>query len=130
MAENNATLDEIETFLNEFKEKAKVFGIVYNIEKEENLQTLLELELFGSTRDRYIMSLRPEDYYQGPDENDYDKDEGNVWMFGIGIRKRGKKKKIPIYIKIYVTKEERAANYCISFHIARFEMKFPYKTQI
>ncbi len=90
MAENNATLDEIETFLNEFKEKAKVFGIVYNIEKEENLQTLLELELFGNIRDRYILSLKPEDYYQGPDENEYDKDEGKVWMFGIGIRKSGK----------------------------------------
>ena len=48
-------------------------------------------------------------------------------MFGIGIKKRGKKKKIPIYIKIYITKVNGAANFCISFHKARFEMTFPYK---
>ena len=61
---------------------------------------------------------------------DYDKEEGPVWMFGIGIKKRGKKKKLPIYIKIYITKTEGASNYCISFHVAKFEMLFPYKTEL
>ncbi len=130
MADNKATKEEVEAFLNEFKEKAKVFGIVYNDDKGENRQTLLDLELFGSKRDEYILNLRPEDYYQGPDENDYDKDEGPVWMFGIGIKKRGKKKKLPIYIKIYITKTEGASNYCISFHVAKFEMSFPFKTEL
>jgi hypothetical protein len=130
MADNKATLEEVAAFLNEFKEKAKVFGIVYNIDKEENQQTLFDLELFGSKRDQYILNLRPEDYYQGPDTNDYDEEEGPVWMFGIGIKKRGKKGKVPIYIKIYITKAEGASNYCISFHIARFPMSFPYKIEI
>ena len=130
MADNEATLEEVAAFLNEFKEKAKVFGIVYNIDKEENQQTLFDLELFGSKRDQYILNLRPEDYYQGPDTNDYDEEEGPVWMFGIGIKKRGKKGKVPIYIKIYITKAEGASNYCISFHIARFPMSFPYKIEI
>lgn len=130
MAGNRATREEVEAFLNEFKEKAKVFGIVYNEDKGENRQTLLDLELFGSKRDQYILNLRPEDYYQGPDENDYDKEEGPVWMFGIGIKKRGKKKKLPIYIKIYITKADGASNYCISFHVAKFEMSFPYKTEL
>ena len=130
MADNKATKEEVEAFLNEFKEKAKVFGIIYNDDKGENRQTLLALELFGSKRDEYILNLLPEDYYQGPDENDYDKKEGPVWMFGIGIKKRGKKKKLPIYIKIYITKTEGASNYCISFHVAKFEMLFPYKTEL
>lgn len=130
MAGNNATKEEVEAFLNEFKEKAKVFGIVYNDDKGENRQTLFDLELFGSKRDQYILDLRPEDYYQGPDENDYDRDEGPVWMFGIGIKKRGKKKRLPVYIKIYNTKAEGASNYCISFHVAKFEMSFPYKTEL
>lgn len=60
MAGNRATREEVEAFLNEFKEKAKVFGIVYNEDKGENRQTLLDLELFGSKRDQYILNLRPE----------------------------------------------------------------------
>lgn len=130
MADNKATKEEIEAFLNEFKAKSRIFGIVYNIDKEENQKTLFELELSGSKRDQYILNLKPEDYYQGPDINDYGEEEGQVWMFGIGIRKRGRGKKIPIYIKIYITKVEGAANYCISFHIAKFKMIFPYKEEI
>lgn len=130
MADNNATYDEVKAFLDEFKAKARVFGIDYNIDKEENQQTLFDLELFGSKRDEHILNLKPEDYYQGPDENDYDSEEGPVWMFGIGIKKRGRGKKIPIYIKIYITKVANTSNYCISFHVAKFEMKFPYKTQL
>ena len=130
MAGNTATYDEVKVFLDEFKAKASVFGIVYNMDKEENLQTLLDLELFGSKRDSYILDLRPEDYYQGPDENDYDNKEGPVWMFGIAIKKKGKRGKVPIYIKIYITKTEGSPNYCISFHTAKFPMTFPYKSEI
>ncbi len=130
MAENKATLEQVDAFLNEFKVKARVFGIEYNNEKKENLQTLFELEISANKRDEYIFSLRPEDYYQGPDSNDYDNEDGDVWMFGIGIKKRGRGKKIPVYIKIYITNVNARANYCISFHIAKFEMTFPYKTTI
>ena len=127
MADNNATLEEVEAFLNEFQAKARVFGIIYNNDKEENFQTLLDLELRADERDNYIFALKPEDYYQGPDKNDYDSEEGNVWMFGIGIKKKRKRKIIPIYIKIYITKVNGAANYCISFHEAKYPMTFPYK---
>ena len=123
MADNNATLKQVEAFLRAFHTKARIFGIVYNMDKEENQQTLFDL-------DEYILALKPEDYYQGPDKNDYDPEEGNVWMFGIGIKKRGRGKKIPIYIKIYITKINGAANYCISFHKAKFEMTFPYKATL
>jgi len=128
MAGNTATLEEIGAFLEEFQEKAKVFGIYYNIEKEENLQTLFDLEIKAKDRDKYILGLKAVDYYQGPDRNDYDPDEGLVWMFGIGIKKKGKKgPKIPIYIKIFVQKRDGAPTFCISFHKAKFDMKFPYK---
>ncbi len=130
MAGNNATIEQVDAFLKEFQAKAKVFGICYNIDKEENQQTLFDLEMPASKRDEYILSLRPEDYYQGPDVNDYDPNEGDVWMLGIGIRKNGKGPIIPIYIKIYITKVNGAANYCISFHRAKFEMTFPYKDSL
>lgn len=54
------------------------------------------MELSGSKRDELILNLKPEDYYQGPDTNQDDSEEGDVWMFGIGIKKRGKRKKIPM----------------------------------
>lgn len=130
MADSNATYDEVKSFLEEFKVKARVFGIVYNIDKEENQQALFDLEMPAGKRDEYILNLNPEDYYQGPDTNDYDSEEGAVWMFGIGIRKHGRGKKIPIYIKIYITKAEGASNYCISFHVAKFPMSFPYKNEL
>ena len=98
MADNNATLEQVDAFLKEFQVKAKVFGIDYNIDKEENQQTLFDLEISASKRDECILSLKPEDYYQGPDVNDYDSEDGDVWMFGIGIKKRGRGKTIPIYL--------------------------------
>lgn len=130
MAGNKATLQEVEAFLIEFKAKARVFGIIYNMDKEENQQTLFDLELFGRKRDQYILNLRSEDYYQGPGKNDYDDEEGPIWMFGIGIKKKGEKAKIPIYIKIYIASAEGSPNYCVSFHIAKFPMIFPYKEKI
>ena len=130
-ADNKATLEEIEAFLNEFKTKSKIFGIDYDRHKEENFQTLLDLEMPPDERTTYLYNLEPTDYYQGPGKNDYDDQEGDVWMFGIGIKKkRGKKKKIPIYIKIYITKVNGAHNFCISFHKAKFDMVFPYKQEL
>lgn len=35
MAGNEAKYDEVKAFLDEFKAKAEVFGIVYNIDKME-----------------------------------------------------------------------------------------------
>lgn len=130
MADNKATLEQVDAFLKEFQEKARVFGIRYNDNKEENLQTLFDLEMQPQKRDEYLLALRPEDYYQGPDVNDYNADEGEVWMFGIGIRKHGKGRIIPIYIKIYITNKNGKATYCISFHKAGFEMTFPYKQEL
>ena len=130
MADNKATLQQVDAFLKEFQVKARVFGINYSIDKEENLQTLFDLEMPASKRDEYILSLKPEDYYQGPDDNDYASEEGDVWMFGIGIKKNGRGPKIPIYIKIYITKVNGAPNYCISFHRAKFAMTFPYKSEL
>ncbi|MBQ6578314.1 MAG: toxin [Bacteroidales bacterium] len=130
MARNDATKEQVEAFLNEFIPKSKIFGLTFDTVKEENLQTMLELELYGDKRKELIYKLKPEDYYQGPDSNDYDSTEGDVWMFGIGVRKNGKGKTYPVYIKIYITKICNAPNYCISFHIAKYPMSFPFKDSI
>lgn len=105
-----------------------MFGIVYNIDKEENQQTLFDLELFGSKRDEYILNLQPEDHYQGPDVNDYDSEEGSVWMFGIGIKKRGRGKKIPIYIKFISPRQQ--THRPIVYHFILQDLKWSFLLRI
>lgn len=130
MSRSDATLSQVEKFLSEFKMKSRIFGIVYNMDKNENRQTMIDLELFGDKRDKVIYNLNARDYYQGPESNINNPNEGNVWMFGVGVYERNKRKKIPIYIKIYITVLQGEPNYCISFHRAKFKMIFPYKTEL
>lgn len=92
MADNKATLDEVKAFLNEFHQKTRVFGITYNNDKEENMQTLLDLELPSNKRDEYILNLLPEDYYQGPSDNEYGEDEGPGCLVLV-LRKKARVRK-------------------------------------
>ena len=39
------TKDEVQQFLNQLKEKIKVFGIIFRDDRGKNLQTLAELEI-------------------------------------------------------------------------------------
>lgn len=57
MADNKATLEQVDAFLKEFQEKARVFGIRYNDNKDENLQTLFDLEMQPQKRDEYLLAL-------------------------------------------------------------------------
>lgn len=118
MADNKATLDEVITFLNEFQQKAKVFGIIYNNDKEENMQTLFDLELPPNKRDEYILNLLPEDYYQGPSDNEYGAKEGPVWIFGIGIKKRVRVRKYQYTLK-YILQDMRMHQLTASHSIKR-----------
>ena len=45
----NAEEREVEQFLNEFKQKMEVFSIVF-LDREKNLQTLLDLEIVEANR--------------------------------------------------------------------------------
>lgn len=119
MADNKAKKDEVEGFLKEFKERARFFGIVYVDGKPENVSTLAELEISGKQRDEFVLALEAEDYYQGPDKNDYP-GQNDVWMFGKEIK--GKE----VYIKIYIGKTN-LSNVCISFHIAKSKITYPLK---
>lgn len=71
MKNSQATIEEVDAFLKEFKERAKLFGIVYVDGKPNNVDTLNQLEITPKERDNYVLSLTAEDYSQGPDTNDY-----------------------------------------------------------
>jgi hypothetical protein len=120
MKNNQATIEEVNAFLKEFKERAKLFGIVYVDSKPNNVDTLNELEITPKERDGYVLSLTAEDYSQGPDANDYP-GQNDVWVFGKFIKRK------ELYIKIYINAFLNQPNVCISFHIAKHPMSYPLK---
>lgn len=131
MAPNNATYEEVEAFLKEFKKKAIYLPIpiVYYDDRGKNKQALLDLEITASKRDEYVLHLTPEDYCQGPDKNKLNSSWNDVWMFGIYIKKKSTKELLPVYIKIFITNIANGPNFCISFHIAADPLSFPLKQQ-
>jgi len=113
-----ATEEEVKIFLQEFKAKVDVFGIVIRRERTENLQTILDLELTNITVREHIKKLMYKDFYKGPTaDNDGDP---SLWEFGKEIK--GKE----VYIKItlgYLNKP----TICISFHYPIRTIKYPFK---
>ena len=85
MKNSQATKEEVNAFLKEFKERAKLFDIVYVDSKPNNIDTLTALDITLNDRKNYVLSLETEDYCQGPDKNDYP-DQNDVWVFGKQIK--------------------------------------------
>lgn len=94
MAKNNATKEQVETFLKRFKERANFFGITFS-ERDENLDTLIILGITYNERKTLVLNLVAEDYYQGPDDNLSDTYQGDVWMFGIRVKEKSSRKEHP-----------------------------------
>ena len=120
MENNHATKEEVEAFLQAFKERSKQFDIVYIDEKPNNIDTLNILEITPKSRDKYVLSLTFQDYSQGPDKNHFP-NQNDVWVFGKIIK--GKE----VYIKVYINAKQNMPNICISFHIAEHAMSYPLK---
>lgn len=120
MKNSQATIEEVDAFLKEFKERAKLFGIVYVDGKPNNVDTLNQLEITPKDRDNYVLSLTAEDYSQGPDTNDYP-GQNDVWVFGKFVKRK------ELYIKIYINAFMNQPNVCISFHIAKYPMSYSLK---
>lgn len=110
----------IRDFLIEFKRIATEGRGIDFIPRRDNLDALADLGLtLRNARDE-IMALSVMDYCEGP-EDDRDK-PGEIWVFGKEIE--GKE----VYIKLKVASagEEKLAK-CISFHISRRPLRFPYR---
>lgn len=93
MKNSQATKEEVNAFLKEFKERAQLFGIIYVDSKPNNIDTLTALDITQNDRKNYVLSLDTEDYSQGPDKNDYP-GQNDVWVFGKQIKGQ------EVYIKI------------------------------
>lgn len=110
--------NDVKAFLQEFKVKLDVYGVVIKRERAENLQTILDLELTNITVREHLKKLTYKDFYKGPTE-----DSGggpSLWEFGKEIKAK------EVYIKItlgYLNKP----TICISFHYPIRTIKYPFK---
>ena len=114
-----ATIQEVETFLKEFKVKMKIFEILFRDQRKKNTQALLSLEITPIARKAIIESLVANEYSEGPlDDNLYG--IASMWVFGKKV------KKVEVYIKISMGQPNNKV-LCISFHDAEHLMNYPFK---
>jgi len=103
----------INEFLQRFKEKINESDLQV-IPTTKNRLELLQTGLLPHERTRIILSLTKENYSSGP-EPDRDA-SGEVWVFGCRLERE------LIYIKLKLDNEAK----CLSFHLAEYDMEFPY----
>jgi len=110
---------EVEKYLKELKVKMEIFDILFLDDRGMNQQTLHDLEISPAKRKEIISSLKFDDYSQGPLD---EKMRGilPMWVFGKQVKKK------EVYIKISMGIENNKV-VCISFHIAKRPMNYPFK---
>ncbi len=113
------TVEEVQSFLDKFHTKLKVFGIIYRDDRDKNKEAILKLEIQPSYREVVIKSLRPTDYVDGP-VIDKLNSLGEMWVFGKDVKNR------EVYIKISIG-YQKSQTICISFHIAEHKLSYPFK---
>ena len=111
------TLKEVSVYLQTFKAKMAVWGVLFRDDRGKNTMALLELGLTPAGRKAVLMSLVPEDYYKGPRKEMLGQD---MWEFGRTVNAQ------EVYIKISEGLES-AQVLCISFHPAERPMVYPLK---
>ena len=116
--ENKAiTLDDVNRFLEQFKVKASVFGIIYRV-RDKNEETLFNLGISAQMREKIVLSLEGTDFSHTTLGDVFD--EGDVlWVFGKDY------KGTELYIKITIIDNGRCL--CVSFHEAEHPINYPFK---
>jgi hypothetical protein len=110
----------IEAFLKEFRQKKKIYGLLFRDDRAKNQQTLLDLEITSRKREEIIDSIQVRDYVEGPKEESLYKGAA-MWVFGKQVKGRD------VYIKITMGFPSTSV-ICISFHIAERTLTYPFKT--
>jgi ribosomal protein S9 len=113
------TKEDVQSFLELFHTKMKVFGLLFRDDRGKNQRALEELEIVPSYRRVIIENLTVEDYAEGPVVDTLN-NLGEMWVFGKDIKGR------EVYIKIMISGLS-GQTICISFHIAESPMKYPFK---
>ncbi|QQS34777.1 MAG: toxin [Ignavibacteriales bacterium] len=112
-------IDEIEGFLTEFKQKLKVFDIVYH-RSDDNTEAVVELDIKPVNRNETLLKLTSNDYYKGPNPDLHDPYGSPVWEFGKVVNNK------EVYIKISLGSPGKPV-ICKSFHLPKRKINYPYK---
>lgn len=111
-----STEDKVLSFLNDFKEKMKLWDVLFRDDRGKNSQTLVDLELRPIERKAILETLETKDYSEGPiEEKLYN--GADMWVFGKTVKKR------EVYIKITMGAMGSSV-ICISFHIAEHKIHY------
>ena len=110
---------EVNKFLKDFKEKMKIWSVLFRDDRGKNAQTLADLEIRPIDRKKVLENLKTEDYSEGPIEDTLNKST-DMWIFGKEVKRN------EIYIKISIGYAGTSV-ICISFHIAEHQMNYPFK---
>jgi len=111
-----ALKNDVQTFLDDFKVKAKIFEINY-YPRKKNTDALLQLEITAQIREEIIMKLEFRDYYRGPSG---DKDPKRPEFYEFGAHYDGKE----IYVKLSLGKFSKSPH-CMSFHPPEDVIEYP-----
>lgn len=109
--------DEVKQFLLDFKQAATINGVDF-VPRKGNMLTLTYLGITKKNLEEIFLGLSVADFCKGPIA-DRDK-PGELWEFGKDMDGE------EVYIKLKVVKELNLAK-CISFHIAKHPMRYPFK---
>ena len=111
--------EDVEKFLKDFKIKMKIWSVLFLDDRSKNFRALAELGIMASEREKVIADLEVNDYSEGPlKESMLGLNE--MWVFGKVVKGN------EVYIKICLG-HPGTSTICISFHIAEFKMKYPYR---
>ena len=116
-----ASQQEIKNFLYLFKFYADCAGHFIFAERKKNLKSLAELGLTIAQAREIILQLTYINYSKGP-ESDVFYEGHNIWEFGQNVEDK------EVYIKLSDNFDYKIAK-CISFHIAKRSMTYPYKNE-
>lgn len=113
-------VDDVRKFLLKFKQVVTAGSGIDLVPRRETLATLQYLGLTKRNLEEVVLGLSVADYCMGP-ELDRDR-PGEIWEFGKDMDGHD------VYIKLKLADAGGAKiAKCISFHIAKYPLKFPYR---
>jgi len=108
-------MHEVRQFLQACRTRWARHGIVF-VEREKNLQALLDLELLPEHREAILQELPLAGYIKGP-KPDTVLEGANYWEFGVPVNGR------EVYVKLSLGPEDGPV-VCLSFHPAERTMRY------
>jgi len=109
----------VESFLNDFKAKLEIWGVIFLDKRNKNTQALLDLDILPKDREEILRYIQVEDYVEGP-LADVIFNRQDLWVFGKELKGQ------EVYIKITMGSPSRPV-ICISFHKAEAPLRYHYK---